>query len=313
MSSEYAISVIIPYHNEQKTIKKTLELIKSQSYQPKEVLLINSSSTDTTSNLIDKWIVKNKCKNKYKNIFKNTEYPSTSKNLGIKLSKNEWIAFMDCDLKFKNNWLQNQVKFIKKYSLNFVLGTCYLKGSGLVDSCCVAQTWGYKTKISVIPSSVVNKKIFKKTGLFYPSRAGYDRLWITNLKKIYKNKVKNNYTIEYSKFNHSNDLFVFFKKIYAYSLSSNQMNLNNKNYYLFLILIGISSLTLSPKLFLMFFIIYLILRSYVFPIYKSKSFKIFKDYLFSILILPIVGVGIDLMRILSLLVITLRKILSIPH
>lgn len=313
MSSEYAISVIIPYHNEQKTIEKTLELIKSQSYQPKEVLLIDSSSTDTTSNLIDKWIVKNKCKNKYKNIFKNTKYPSTSKNLGIKLSKTQWIAFMDCDLRFKNNWLQNQVKYIKKNNLKFVLGTCYLKGSGLVDSCCVAQTWGYKSKISVIPSSVVNKKIFKKTGLFYPSRAGYDRLWIRNLKKIYKNKVKNNYTIEYSKFNHSNDLFVFFKKIYTYSLSSNQMNLNNKNYYLFLILIGILSLTLSPKLFFMFFIIYLILRSYVFPIYKSKGFKIFKDYLFSILILPIVGIGIDLMRVLSLLVITLRKILSIPH
>ncbi len=313
MSSEYAISVIIPYHNEQKTIEKTLELIKSQSYQPKEVLLINSSSTDTTSNLIDKWIVKNKCKNKYKNIFKNTKYPSTSKNLGIKLSKTEWIAFMDCDLRFKNNWLQNQVKFIKKNNLKFVLGTCYLKGSGLVDSCCVAQTWGYKTKVSVIPSSVINKKIFKKTGLFYPFRAGYDRLWIRNLKKIYKNKVKSDYTIEYSKFNHTNDLFVFFKKIYTYSLSSNQMNLNNKNYYFFLILIGILFLNLSTKLFFMFFIIYLISRSYVFPIYKSKSFKIFKDYLFSILILPIVGTGIDLMRILSLLVITLRKIFSIPH
>jgi glycosyltransferase involved in cell wall biosynthesis len=314
MSSEYAISVVIPYYNEQKTIEKTLKLIKSQSYQPKKVLLINSSSTDTTSNLIDKWIVKNKCKNKYKNIFKNTKYPSTSKNLGIKLSKTEWVAFMDCDLRFKKNWLEKQVKFIKKNNLKIVLGTCYLKGSGIIDSCCVAQTWGYKKKIGVIPSSVVNKKIFKKIGLFYPSRAGYDRLWINNLKKVYKNKLKSNYTIEYNKFNHSNDLFVFFKKIYTYSLSSNKIkNLNSKNYYFFLILIGIFFLILSPKLFITFFIIYLTLRSYVFPIYKSKNFKIFKDYLLSILILPIVGTGIDLMRVLSLLVITLRKILSIPH
>ena len=66
MNSEYAISVIIPYHNEEKTIKKTLELIKSQSYQPKKILLINSSSTDNTSSLIDKWIIKNRCTNKYR-------------------------------------------------------------------------------------------------------------------------------------------------------------------------------------------------------------------------------------------------------
>ena len=316
MSSEYAITVIIPYHNEKKTIKKTLELIKSQSCQPKKVLLINSSSTDTTSDVIDKWIAKNKCENIYKNIFKNTKYPSTSKNLGIKLSKTEWLAFMDCDLNFKKNWLQNQVKFIKKNNLKIVLGTCYLKGSGLIDSCCVAQTWGYKTKIGVIPSSIVNKKIFNKIGLFYPSRAGYDRLWINNLKKIYKNNVKNNDTciIEYNKFNYSNNLLIFFKKIYTYSLSSNKIkNLNRKNYYIFFIITFMFFLTFSPDLFIIFFITYLILRSYIFPIYKSKNLKIFKDYFFYILILPIVGTGIDLMRTLSLLVFTLKKIFSIPH
>ena len=313
MNSEYAISVIIPYHNEEKTIKKTLELIKSRSYQPKKILLINSSSTDNTSSLIDKWIIKNKCTNKYKNIFKNTKYPSTSKNLGIKLSKTEWLAFMDCDLKFKKDWLQNQVKFLKKNNLKIVLGSCYLKGNGLVDACCVAQTWGYKTKIGVIPSSVINKKIFKKFGLFYPSRAGYDRLWINNLKKIYKNKVRNNYTIEYNNFNHSNNLIFFFKKILKYSLSSNKIkNLNSKNYYIILILMSIFLLSLSPKLFIIFFIFYLILRSYIFPIYKSKGLKIFKDYLLSILILPIVGTGIDLMRVFSLILISLRKIFSIP-
>ena len=313
MNSEYAISVIIPYYNEEKTIKKTLELIKSQSHQPKKILLINSSSTDNTSNLIDKWIIKNKYKYKYKNIFKNTKYPSTSKNLGIKLSKTEWLAFMDCDLKFKKDWLQNQVKFLKKNNLKIVLGSCYLRGNGLIDACCVAQTWGYKTKIGVIPSSVINKEIFKKLGLFYPSRAGYDRLWINNLKKIYKNKVRNNYTIEYNNINHSNNLIFFFKKILKYSLSSNKIkNLNNKNYYIILILMNIILLSLSLKLFIFFFIFYLTLRSYGFPIYKSRSLKIFKDYIFSILILPIVGTGIDLMRVFSLILISLRKIFSIP-
>ena len=47
MNSEYAISVIIPYYNEEKTIKKTLELIKSQSHQPKPAHLLQCEHQQT--------------------------------------------------------------------------------------------------------------------------------------------------------------------------------------------------------------------------------------------------------------------------
>jgi glycosyltransferase involved in cell wall biosynthesis len=50
---DYKISLIVPYFNESSTIVKTLNLLKSQTYLPKEILLINSSSTDDTYNKIN--------------------------------------------------------------------------------------------------------------------------------------------------------------------------------------------------------------------------------------------------------------------
>ena len=46
------ISVIIPCYNSEKTIIRTLESIKKQTYTDFEVLIINDGSSDCTSNLI---------------------------------------------------------------------------------------------------------------------------------------------------------------------------------------------------------------------------------------------------------------------
>ena len=50
------ISVVIPYYNESKTISATLHLIANQTFKPKEIIFVNSSSTDNTSEIIDSWM-----------------------------------------------------------------------------------------------------------------------------------------------------------------------------------------------------------------------------------------------------------------
>ena len=47
----FDITVVIPYYNEEQSLDKTLELISSQTSRPKEVMFINSSSTDESSKL----------------------------------------------------------------------------------------------------------------------------------------------------------------------------------------------------------------------------------------------------------------------
>ena len=58
MKKKYNISIVVPYFNEQKNITRTLEGIKRQTYQNFEVVLINSSSTDNSFDIVNKWIFK---------------------------------------------------------------------------------------------------------------------------------------------------------------------------------------------------------------------------------------------------------------
>ena len=61
-----SIVVVVPYYNESKIIKKTLDSINNQITKPNSVMLVDSGSTDKTSEIINEWINKNN-----KKIFKN--------------------------------------------------------------------------------------------------------------------------------------------------------------------------------------------------------------------------------------------------
>ena len=152
------ISLIITYFNEQDAIKKTFSMIANQSLLPDEVIFINSNSDDDTSNILDKLIASHKNINvNFKNIFSNTKFPSDSANLGVQLSSNELIAFMDCGLIFHKDWLKKQYNLLVSDKLDVILGSCKLFGSTLIDRCCVAQTYGYGKDRACIPGSIIKK------------------------------------------------------------------------------------------------------------------------------------------------------------
>ena len=53
------VTVVIPYYNESKNIKKTLSLIAKQSSPAKEAIFVNSSSTDDSFLVVNDWINEN--------------------------------------------------------------------------------------------------------------------------------------------------------------------------------------------------------------------------------------------------------------
>ena len=137
------ISIIIPFYNEEKTLKKSIDLLLNQSLKPDEIIFINSRSNDKSEKIIEKYAVKNK---KIKVFNLNTPYPSDSKNLGIQISRNKIIAFMDCDLNFSKDWLKNQYLLLKKNNLDIVFGSCLLEGKNEFDTATVMHTYGFKKK-----------------------------------------------------------------------------------------------------------------------------------------------------------------------
>ena len=303
ISKKINLSVVVPYFNEEKNILRTLKSLNKQTYSNFEVILINSNSSDNSFNIVNNWISKNKSKIKYKNLNKKSFLPSTSKNIGIKCSSGSWIAFMDVDLKFSKFWLETQINFLKKHKSLYVMGLCHFKGFDFYDECYVAQTWGYNSKIPVIPSSVFHKSLFRKFGYFQKTRAGYDKVWKKNLQKnsgllLVNNNLKT--TVRYNKFNHSDNFSKFLKKIFNYAKASFKVK-NNIQPIIYLLAFLFFFIILFTKLYLgiIFFLIYFILRSFIFPFIKSKEIRLSKIKALHLLFLPIVGIGIDITRIIA--------------
>ena len=101
------ISVVIPTYNRYEFLQRALESVFSQSYLPSEVIVIDDGSTDNTSDIT-------KLFPKIKYIYQENSGVSSGRNLGIKNSTCEWIAFLDSDDEWHMNKLALQVEFHKQ-------------------------------------------------------------------------------------------------------------------------------------------------------------------------------------------------------
>ena len=78
--------------------------------------------------------------------------------MGIQVSNYQLLAFLDCGLNFKNNWLEKQLFTLKKNKLDAVIGSVKLFGESLFDKACVVNTYGNKKISPCVPGSLIKKK-----------------------------------------------------------------------------------------------------------------------------------------------------------
>jgi glycosyltransferase involved in cell wall biosynthesis len=105
-------SIILPCWNSINFIEKCIDSIKKQTFQNFEVIVIDNSSHDGTLEKI------NQIKDKRFKIYSinNEGILARSRNLGIKKSNGEWIAFLDSD----DWWTEDKLEVCFKYTINEV-------------------------------------------------------------------------------------------------------------------------------------------------------------------------------------------------
>jgi dolichol-phosphate mannosyltransferase len=128
-----SLSIIIPCKNEEKTILKTfLKLKKKIKFKIKkfEIILIDDFSKDNTLGILKKISKQSKnikvIKNKYKGL-------GGAINLGIKFSKNKYIAIMMADLSDDPYDLIRYYKEISNNDLDAVFGSRFMRQSKVVE------------------------------------------------------------------------------------------------------------------------------------------------------------------------------------
>lgn len=113
------VSVIIPFFNEEKYIKDTIESILAQSYENIELILVDDYSTDRSLEICKSFtdpriVIHSKTTEQKGN--------ATARNLGIDLAKGTMIAFQDGDDLSLPSRIEKQVELIRKYGPNTITG-----------------------------------------------------------------------------------------------------------------------------------------------------------------------------------------------
>jgi glycosyltransferase involved in cell wall biosynthesis len=299
------ITVIVPYYNERDTIGFTLQRIAEQTLAAKTAIFVNSSSTDDTSAIIDAWIEKNRRETKtaFLNVFEKTDNPASSKNAGVRMATTEWIAFMDCGQNFQRDWLEKQFQYAQKQDLDIVSGVVYLTGANWVDRCAIAQTYGYRRNRPCLPTSLIRKAVFERTGLLAEGRrAGYDAAWLLGLKLLgIARGINTDVVIEYIGTNFSSNLPHLFHKSVLYAKPSVALPGYHVPYaYAALSLIFLPILAMAPRLALLLFAAYFLARTFMIPLIKSGSTAFFRENpLAAVFGAGIVGLVIDCGRLIG--------------
>lgn len=301
------ITVVVPYHNERETIAYTLEQVGEQTLPAKVAIFVNSSSTDDTFYVVEDWIRSHQHRfhTRFLNIFENTDSPGSSKNVGIRHADTEWVAFMDCGQRFERNWLEKQFEYSLKSKVELVSGVVYLTGENWVDRCAAAQTYGYKRNYPCLPTTLVKKAVFGRTGLFLEGRrAGYDVAWRLKLKRMgIRRGINEDVVIRYIGFNCASNLGELFRKTSLYAKPTVAI----EGYpfpYVFVIFpsLVLGALVISHELALSLIVLYLVTRSVVLPAVKSRNGLIFREHpLEAFLGLWLVGLVLDLGKLIGVL------------
>ena len=111
------VSIILPYYKKINYIANTLNSILNQTYQNFEIILVYDDIK-----LDDLLLIENDFKNNPKiKIIKNAQNlgAGISRNIGIKHSKGEIIAFIDADDLWLPNKLEKQTNFMKENNFQF--------------------------------------------------------------------------------------------------------------------------------------------------------------------------------------------------
>jgi glycosyltransferase involved in cell wall biosynthesis len=110
------VSIVIPTYNRAKLISRALKSIIDQTFVNWEAIVVDSYSTDSTDEILKNF---KDPRIKYVKIQNHDGIIAKSRNLGIKMAKGEWIAFLDSDdwwtndkLKVCLNNIDDKVDFI---------------------------------------------------------------------------------------------------------------------------------------------------------------------------------------------------------
>lgn len=174
------VSVITPMFNSEKYIGQTIRSVLNQTYDNWEMIIVDDSSTDDSRKLVKKYSDKDK-RIKLIELESNFGGPARPRNIGIKHSEGEYIAFLDSDDLWIKEKLRDQVDFLqcRRYEWSYCLDLAVF-GDTLEEYPNKARLEGkhcdevgeklFENNFIACSSTLIHKSVFDELGLFNENR-----------------------------------------------------------------------------------------------------------------------------------------------
>jgi glycosyltransferase involved in cell wall biosynthesis len=175
------VSVILPVYNGEKTIRRAVESVLSQTYTSFELIIINDGSADLTQGILDSF------EDERMRVFhQENRGLVASLNRGIKDSIGKYIARMDADDFAMPERLKKQVEFMENNPTVGVLGTAvkiiYSDGTKRIRRRPLNTISIRKNIVKICPfchsSVMIRKEVFDEVGLYDLSKDGSKKLLV---------------------------------------------------------------------------------------------------------------------------------------
>ncbi len=120
-NSKPLVSIIIPVYNSKEFLEKTIRSVTAQTYTNWELILVNDGSDDGSELIMESFKEKDE---RIKCIHFNrcTGGPALPRNEALKISKGEYISFLDSDDLWEPSKLEEQFKLIKSEQNSIIFG-----------------------------------------------------------------------------------------------------------------------------------------------------------------------------------------------
>jgi glycosyltransferase involved in cell wall biosynthesis len=106
------VSIIIPTYNRADLIRETLDSVLAQTYQNWECIIVDDGSTDNTDEVVGEYVLKDQRFKYYHRPDEHLPGGNGARNYGFKMSKGEYVNWLDSDDLLINTYIKNQVKNI---------------------------------------------------------------------------------------------------------------------------------------------------------------------------------------------------------
>lgn len=121
------VSVIVPAFNREKTIRRCIDSILTQTHRDLELILVDDGSKDETGAICDRYAEKDSRVKVFHHINHGVSY---SRNYGLDHATGEYVIFVDSDDYINATYIEQLLRKAKEEKLALVVGSLLMKTKG---------------------------------------------------------------------------------------------------------------------------------------------------------------------------------------